>query len=93
MGAHDKEGVHLKVDAVLQPYESPHDKRAVRVLIQGRPVGHLSRQDAPKYRRRLQSQGVANAAASCGAMIVGGFQLADGSRASYGVRLDIKSFD
>lgn len=80
--------------AVLLPYDDkPHDDKAVRVTIAGFTVGHLSRDDARKYRRRLKAKAGGMAAAMCGCQIVGGHQLRDGTQASFGVMLDMKPFE
>lgn len=80
--------------AVLLPYDdNPHDDKAVRVTIAGLTVGHLSRDDARKYRRRLKAKAGGMVAAMCGCQIVGGHQLRDGTKASFGVMLDMKPFE
>lgn len=93
-GDHGDDAADLTTTAVLIPDDkNPHDNKAVRVEIDGRVVGHLSRDDARTYRRRLGSKKVGMVPASCGALVMGGFIGRDGKRASYGVLLDIKPFD
>jgi hypothetical protein len=72
---------------------NPHDDKAVRVAMGGVTVGYLSREDARTYRRRLATKKLGMCVASCGAQIVGGYDLNDGTQAYYGVKLDIKPFD
>lgn len=72
---------------------NPHDRNAVRVEIKGKLVGFLPREDAKRYRARLKTQKVACGPATCGAIVMGGFIRKDGTRASYGARLDIEPFD
>lgn len=80
--------------AVLVPEDdNPHDPKAVRVTVQGRTIGHLSREDARSYRRRLAGKKLGMVPASCGVMITGGYPLSDGTHAFYGAMLDIKPFE
>jgi len=62
---------------------------AVRVEIDGKLVGHLSKQNAMAYRHRLAQLGLSNAIGECRASIKGGFALPEGGFADYGVRLDL----
>ena len=78
--------------AVLVPYEHPKDSNAVRVEIQGLVVGHLSRDDAPDFRRLLAKKHKALATSCCKAQIGGGALRADGTQAPIGVFLDIADF-
>lgn len=86
----DPEGVnhHCQAVLVLDP-TNPHDPNAVRVILEGRTVGHLGRDDAADYGERLAELGVAGRPALCPAYICGGFLLEDGGRASYGVKLGL----
>lgn len=88
-GNHGDESVNRQMTAVLVPYSNPHDDMAVRVEINGYAVGHLSRTDARMYRKKLADSGQGLNAASCDALINGGFIMHGGSRAHYGVRLDL----
>lgn len=93
-GDHGEDAANLLTTAVVVPYETnPHDPKAVKVLIDGHLVGHLSREDARSYRRRLASKKQGMVPAQCGALIMGGFLDRKGQRASYGVRLDLKPFE
>lgn len=62
--------------------DNPYDEDAVRVDIEGLTVGYLSRVDAIAFRAKECER-------QCHAAIVGGFEMDDGSRASYGVKLDL----
>lgn len=76
--------------AILFPENNnKFDKMAVRVDIDGITVGYLSREDAREYRKFLNRKGIAGKATSCDATLTGGFVKNDGTRASYGVYLDI----
>lgn len=93
-GDHGDDAADVQTTAVLVPYDSnPYDDKAVKVLIDGHEVGHLSRDDARGYRRRLAAKKQGMVPAQCGALIMGGFIGRDGERASYGVRLDMKPFE
>lgn len=78
------------VDAVLMLEDSnPYDDQAVAVHIDGARAGYLSRANARRYRADLAAAGAERAAVQCKARIVGGFQTADGSRAHFGLKLDL----
>lgn len=93
-GNHGEHGSELLTTAVLVPDDgNQYDNKAVKVLIDGHNVGHLGREDARSYRRRLAAKKHGMVPAQCGALIMGGFVGQDGKRASYGVRLDLKPFE
>ena len=73
--------------------DNPYDRNAVRVDIGGKTVGYLSRDDAPRFRRRLGQKGLKNQVTTCEAELTGGQTLKNGKRAAHGVKLDIKPFD
>lgn len=85
-----KKGVHQKTVArlVLEP-DNRHDPNAVFVEIDGVKVGYLKREDAQRYHGQLQKLGVGQVTGECGAYVAGGFEMADGERADFGVRLDL----
>ena len=66
-----------------------YDPNAVRIDIEDKTVGYLSRQNAPLYRQLLQILDFKNSIGSCFASIQGGFQLNDGEIADFGVHLDL----
>ena len=79
--------------AMLIPeHDNPHDDLAVRVEIEGLKVGHLSRDDARSFRRRLGAKKLSNHITACNAMITGGSVRKNGEKLLYGVMLDIKPF-
>lgn len=93
-GEHGDDAVELATKALLVPDDAnPYDNKAVKVLVESRQVGHLSRDDARSYRRRLAAKKQGVVTAQCGALVMGGFIGRDGKRASYGVRLDLKPFE
>lgn len=86
-GPRTEDGVDLVVDAILHPDNTnPHDPHAVRVEIDGKIVGHLSRDDAKIFRDKFQ------AAQGCKANVRGGWDRGHGDRGDYGVRLDFKLY-
>lgn len=93
-GEHGDDAAELLTTAMVVPYDTnKYDDKAVKVLIDGYEVGHLSRDDARSYRRRLAGKKLGMVPAQCGALVMGGFIGRDGTRASYGVRLDLKPFE
>jgi hypothetical protein len=74
-----------KAIATLVPEENnKHDANAVRVDIADHAVGYLSRDHAHQYR-----SAVGGISGRCSAKIVGGFDLEDGTKAFFGVKLNI----
>lgn len=89
-GSHGDAAASVTTTAILIPDKNNiHDPYAVRVEINGSQVGYLSREDARRYRRLLAELKIGLVNASCGALITGGFLMKDGTKASYGVKLDI----
>ncbi len=75
----------VKATATLIPEENnKFDSNAVRVEIKGRAVGYLSREMAIEYRTAIGAM-----SGQCGTKIVGGFLKDDGTRAYFGVKLNI----
>jgi hypothetical protein len=78
--------------ALLVPDDgNKDDDNAVRVDIEGMTVGHLSKEDASSFRRRLGAKKLAGKITSCKAIICGG-GVRNGVKCSYGVYLNIKEF-
>jgi hypothetical protein len=73
--------------------DNSYDKSAVAVCVNGSKVGHLSRDDARSFRRRLGSKGLTGVVTTCDAVIRGGARKADGSTFLYGIWLDITPFN
>lgn len=94
VGDHGDESANMPVQALLVPEpDNPYDKQAIKVEINGMKVGHLSRESARTFHRRLAAKNVAKQTTRCGAMVTGGWVDKSGQRMSYGVNLDIKPFD
>lgn len=95
-GPKTKDGYNLECRALLVPDPgNPHDANAVKVMIKGRQVGHLSRAMAADYVKFLAEQGNPNMALAVGAVITGGWkrQYPNGkwTEGHFGVRLDIEN--
>lgn len=73
--------------------ENEYDDKAIRVDIDGRTVGYLSRDSARSFRRRLSKNKLSGKTTGCRAVIIGGHTLPSGKTASYGVWLDLKGFN
>jgi hypothetical protein len=89
-GEHTKDGYRLEKQAVLiSEVTNAYDKNAVFVMIDDKKVGYLSREDAADYQVSMRMLNKAGHASVADAIIVGGFIKKDGSKAHYGVRLDL----
>jgi len=89
-GGRTEDGARHLTEALLILEDSnPHDNLAVRVDIEGNPVGYLSRKDARNYRKQLQQLGHSGLPLSCNAMIVGGWQRSKLDVGYFGVKLDL----
>jgi hypothetical protein len=77
---------------IVPDNDNRHDDRAVRIDIEGMTVGHLSREDARSFRRRLKSKNLTDQITLCKALIVGGDGW-NGNPSFYGVCLNIKEFE
>lgn len=94
-GPHCEDGYNLEFRAhlVLQD-DNPHDKKAVKVLINGLQVGHLSRDDAREFRRAVRYGKLSEYERfECAAVIRGGWNRGPGDRGDFGVRLDLPQDD
>jgi hypothetical protein len=81
-------GAMLVAKLVLED-ENPHDRHAVAVYVEGERAGYLSRTNARLYRADLAAAGQADIIVVCKAKIVGGFEIARGERAHFGLKLDL----
>jgi hypothetical protein len=84
-GPKTEDGVEHSCTAVLVLEDAnPYDDKAVRVDIDGRTVGYLSRKHARQYRKQVPV-----GAMTVDAMIVGGWNRGGGDTGHYGVKLDL----
>lgn len=90
----DDIGSEVRRRALLIPEtNNPHDRNAVRVDIDGETVGHLSRDDARVFRRRLSRLNLNGQMTTCDAVIGGGKPGFLWRTRPIGVRLNLKPFD
>lgn len=93
-GDHTGKMARVRTIAHLVPDpKNPHDDKAVRVDIAGHTVGHLSREDARSFRRRLGAKKIGPNTTTCGAEVWGGNVDRHGKEWGYGAKLDIKPFE
>ena len=91
-GEHGNKRADVQVTAHLIPDpKNEHDDKAIRVDVNGKTVGHLSRDDARSFRRRLGAKKIGPVTTTCTARVWGGFDRNNEPR-DYGVDLFIKSF-
>lgn len=85
------EGYEFEAEALLiEEPDNPYDENAVMVQIDGLKVGHLARNDAKRYRRRIASLGLTSVPIAVDAVIVGGWDRGEGRTGHYGVKLDMQ---
>jgi hypothetical protein len=85
-----EDGVEHECIATLIPEPSnPHDANAVKVTIDGKTVGYLSRSNALKYHREMKRLRIRGRALKCNAIVVGGWDRGDGDQGHFGVKLDL----
>lgn len=73
--------------------DNKHDAEAVAVVIEGRRVGYLSRDDASAFRERLVDEGMPGAITSCSAHICWGGEGESGERLHYSITLTLSLFN
>lgn len=89
----DSVNIEKRAQLTLQD-DNPHDKHAVRVTIDGYPVGHLSREHARAFRRTVRyGQLAEHEIFECAALICGGWDRGEGDAGHFGVRLDLNLDD
>lgn len=94
-GPRREEGINLKAYAhLILDDENSHDKKAVRVEIQGLHIGHLPRQAARDFRRIVRYGELSlHETFECAAVIRGGWDRGPADSGDYGVRLDLPHDD
>jgi hypothetical protein len=80
--------LHYVAQVILED-DNPYDDKAVRVEIQNKKVGYLSRQDARAYRRWLAKEHPGVDIICCEANVRGGWDRGRGDRGHFGVWLDL----
>lgn len=84
--------VYVRANLVFDD-KNPYDRTAVRIDIQFGTVGHLSREDAKRFRWAMRTWGVRDRSVSCDAVIVGGWERRNGQRGHFGIKLDLPPFE
>lgn len=94
-GGRQDGGVQVQCTAALVLEDSnPHDAKAVRVDIEGRTVGYLTRRNARDLRAQMARIGVTSTRLTTPALIVGGWTAREGEDPGYfGVKLDLPMGD
>jgi len=94
-GPRMEDGVNIETRAQLDLQDdNPHDKHAVRVSIQGHPVGYLSREHARAFRRTVRYGELSMYETfECAAVICGGWDRGKDGAGHFGVRLDLNLGD
>ena len=87
---YSKKGGERELIAKLH-YENtnPHDKKAIRVVIDGGTVGYLSRKNARLFRKRIEKVRPEGLIISCDAEIIGGNRVGFFKKTDFGVLLDL----
>ena len=67
--------------------DNEHDKKAIRIDINGETVGYLSKPDALLYRKKVEKLGLKGIILSCNAAIIGGQKTGRFSSTHFGVWL------
>jgi hypothetical protein len=91
-GGRTRDGVekYMQAHLVLEDTNS-HDSNAVRIDINGKAVGYLSREMAIQYRNRLREAGHSQLGGVCNAVIRGGWDRGPKGQGYFGVWLDLPS--
>ena len=93
-GPRTDEGVEKDAIAtMIWEDDNPKDSLAVRIDIDGKTVGYLSRPFARLIRQTLAEAGYAGVPAHCNAIIRGGWDRGRRGKGQYGVRLDFPLYD
>jgi hypothetical protein len=95
-GPRKEDGEQKQVIAFLILEDSnPYDKFAVRIDIEGKTVGYMSKQSARSFRRQVEKANIPDNGLdlACYAMIRGGWDRGGGDKGHYGVWLDIPTED
>lgn len=87
-GRRDHSIEHTVTARVVLDDANRYDRNAVRVEVEGRPVGYLSRPDAKAYRQYLRKRRLSAAVAECQAQIRGGWARSPEDQGHFGIWLD-----
>lgn len=89
-GGKCKDGHEKEVWALLvMQDDNPYDAHAVAVEMDTGIVGHLSRDDASRFRVAMRGMGLGDCALKVPALIIGGWCRSNGDKGHFGVKLDL----
>jgi len=71
--------------------DNPHDPNAIVVLIDGKVVGYVPRDQAPGMRSAILRCNPGERPVTCDAQVVGGWLRDDGDEGHYGVKLSLSN--
>jgi hypothetical protein len=77
----------LLTAALVRESDNEYDPNAVRVDAVGAAVGHLSREDAPRFHAIIDRLARAGVPATCRAMLTGGWDHGDADRGFIGIKI------
>src|SRR5829696_3709359 len=82
-------GVHspLVTAVLVREPTNPYDPNAVRVEADGRPLGYVPKEDAPRFHAVLDKLAGQDRSATCRARLTGGWDRGHGERGSIGLQL------
>lgn len=87
-GAHTRDGYDVEFEAMIEREPTnAYDANAIMVLIKGKKVGYLPREQAERVGSQMASQGVT--AVRCRARVRGGWRTNQYDEGNFGVRLAI----
>ena len=93
-GPRTEEGVEKEVLATMVwEDDNPKDDLAVRIDIDGKTVGYLSKPFARLFRQTVADAGYGRVPTQCKAIITGGWDRGKRGKGNYGVRLDFPLYD
>jgi len=93
-GPRTEDGENRVVTAVLiLDNTNRYDNNAVRVEVEGKTVGYLSRSAASAFRTRLQNERVTAPNFTCKANIRGGWMSENKESGMFGIYLDVCLYD
>ena len=82
-------GHEKKVKAkLIYDDNNPYDNKAIAIKIENKLIGHLSRNMARKFRKKMEKEGHNNITVVCDALIVGGWHKSHNDEGYFGVKLD-----
>lgn len=89
-GGRTEDSQRFETEVFLVPEDgNPHDKQAMRVVIEGQTVGYLDRETARSFRGQMAAIGLTGVVAKCRAIIVGGWDRGPDDRGHFGVKIDL----